>query len=207
MVSSGAPELTISVDGHDDALLVKRAKRLTGCGEAVVSNRGTGPAFVYASTLALGDPAALSAETNGLAVARRYLRPDGAEADLAKLARGELLIVELTLTAPERTTYSDLVIEELLPACFEPDATPVTADACPWAKAGPAWELRRELRDDRVLGFSRRFALDAGASVVFRYAVRVVSAGTFILPGPSVEAMYAPALRARGAAGRITVAP
>lgn len=205
--AAGAPELTISVDGHDDALLVKRAKRLTGCGEAVVSNRGTGPAFVYASTLALGDPAALSAETNGLAVARRYLRPDGAEADLAKLARGELLIVELTLTAPERTTYSDLVIEELLPACFEPDATSVTADAYPWAKAGPAWELRRELRDDRVLGFSRRFALDAGASVVFRYAVRVVSAGTFILPGPSVEAMYAPALRARGAAGRITVAP
>ena len=205
--AAGAPELTISVDGHDDALPIRRAKRLTGCGEAVVSNRGAAPAFIYASTLALGDPARMGAEANGLAVARRYLRSDGAEADLAKLVRGELLIAELTLTAPERTTYADLVIEELLPACFEPDATPVTADAYPWAKAGPAWELRRELRDDRVLGFSRRFALDAGASVVFRYAVRVVSAGTFVLPGPSVEAMYAPALRARGAAGRITVAP
>lgn len=200
------PDLFISVAGHDDALLVKQAKRFTGCGEVVVSNRGTGPAFVYVSTLALGDPAALSAETNGLAVARCYLRPDGTEADLAKLARGELLIVELTLTAPEKTVYSDLVIEDLLPACFEPDATG-TADACPWAKAGPAWELRRELRDDRVLGFSRRFELGAGDAVTFRYAVRVVSAGTFILPGPSVEAMYAPALRARGAADRVTVAP
>ena len=203
---AGEPHLLISVGGHDDTLLVKQAKRFTGCGEAVVSNRGTGPAFIYASTLALGDPAALSAETNGLAVARRYVRPDGTEVDLANLKRGDLLIAELTLTAPEKTTYSDLVIEDLLPACFEPDATG-TAGACPWAKAGPAWELRRELRDDRVLGFSRRFALDAGASVTFRYAVRVVSAGTFILPGPSVEAMYAPALRARGAAGRVTVAP
>ena len=193
------PDLLISVGGRDDTLLLKQAKRFTGCGEVVVSNRGTAPAFVYASTLALGDPVALSAETNGLAVARRYVRPDGTEADLAKLTRGELLIVELTLTAPEKTTYSDLVIEELLPACFEPDSTPLGDPG--------KWELRRELRDDRVLGFSRRFALDAGDSVTFRYTVRVVSAGTFILPGPSVEAMYAPALRARGAASRVTVAP
>lgn len=193
------PDLVISVAGRDDMLLVKQAKRFTGGGEVVVSNRGTGPAFVYASTLALGDPSALSAETNGLAVARRYVRPDGTEADLSKLARGELLIAELTLTAPEKTTYSDLVIEDLLPACFEPDST---------SPGDPGkWELRREFRDDRVLGFSRRFGLDAGASVTFRYAVRVVSAGTFILPGSSVEAMYAPALRARGAAGRVMVAP
>ena len=79
-------------------------------------------------------------------------------------------------------------------------------DGFPWMeKYNRAWELRRELRDDRVLGFSRRFDLEPGKTATFVYAVRVVSAGVFILPGSSVEAMYAPAIRARGASQRIRV--
>ena len=100
--------------------------------------------------------------------------------------------------APVKTVYSDLVLEELLPACFEPDHTPLGLDAYPFmGKNAHGWLLRREMRDDRVLGFSRRFSLGAGESVRFFYPVRVVSAGDFILPGSSVEAMYNPAVHAR----------
>ena len=128
-------------------------------------------------------------------------------ADLANLVRGELIIAEVTLASPSATTtYSDLVIEELLPACFEPDPTAIVPSAFPWAKPGVNWELRRERRDDRVIGFSRRFVLKPGVRAIFRYAVRVVSAGDFVLPGPSVEAMYDPALRARGPSGRVRIA-
>lgn len=202
---TGAPDLRLAVEGREEeAFPVRRAKRLVGGGTVVVSNRGAAAAFVSASTLAPGDPARVGAETNGLAVARRYRRLDGKAADLAALARGDLLVAEVTLTAPAAATYSDLVVEELLPACFEPgDADGLFEEA--GGRAG--WFLRREVRDDRVLAFSRRFALAAGESVVFRYAVRVVSAGTFVLPGPSVEAMYAPAVRARGATSWLTVAP
>ena len=206
----GKPDLRLTVDGHEDLLLPKRAKKITGCGDVVVENRGTAPAFVFTSALALGDPAALGVATNGIAITRRYRRPDGKPADLAHLVRGDLLVVELALTAPAMTTYSDLVIEDLLPACFEPDPTDVEDTfglASPDERARYQWEMRRELRDDRVLGFTKRFALGAGYSVTFRYAVRVVSAGEFVLPGPSVEAMYTPALCARGAASRLVVAP
>ncbi len=205
----GAPDLRLTVDGHEDVLTLKRAKKITGCGDVVVENRGTAPAFLFTSALALGDPAALGVETNGIAITRRYRRTDGTDADLAHLVRGDMLVVELALTAPAKTTYSDLVIEDLLPACFEPDPTDVenTFDlTSPKERARRLWEMRRELRDDRVLGFTKRFVLEAGKSVTFRYAVRVVSAGEFVLPGPSVEAMYAPALRARGAASRLVVA-
>ena len=155
-------------------------------------------------TLALPEADKAAPEAQGISVRRRFLRTDGTEADLATLVRGEMILVEVSLSAPAKTTYADLVVEELLPACFEPDQS--SLDGFPWMeKYDRAWELRRELRDDRVLGFSRRFDLEPGKTATFVYAVRVVSAGAFILPGSSVEAMYAPAIRARGASQRIRV--
>ena len=93
-------------------------------------------------------------------------------------------------------------------ACFEPDAAPVTKEAYAWIDAQAnmlPWELRRDVRDDRVLIFSKKFTAQAGKIVRAHYAVRVVSAGDFILPGVSVEAMYAPEIRARERARRLTV--
>ena len=202
---AGQPEFNLTVEGREDMLVAKQARRLVGCGNVVVENRGKGAGFVTASTLAVGDPAALQAEAKGIEISRRYFRTDGSEADLATLVRGEMLVVEITLTAPSKSTYSDLVVEDLLPACFEPDQTAIAGESYPWAKQGVRWEMRRELRDDRVLGFSYRFSMEQGASAKFLYAVRVVSAGEFTLPAPSVEAMYDSSLRARGVAARVKI--
>jgi uncharacterized protein YfaS (alpha-2-macroglobulin family) len=65
--------------------------------------------------------------------------------------------------------------------------------------------MRKDARDDRMLVFSRKFTLEAGKEVHFRYPVRVVSAGEFILPGTSLEGMYNPALKCRRAPGRVVV--
>jgi len=69
------------------------------------------------------------------------------------------------------------------------------------------WEMRREMRDDRMLFFSKRFCDSGEKGRVARayYAVRVVSTGDFIAPGVSVEAMYDPTVRARTAPRRIRV--
>ena len=67
--------------------------------------------------------------------------------------------------------------------------------------------MRSDARDDRMLVFSKKFKLEKGREAKFRYPVRVVSAGEFVLPGPSVEGMYHPALRARRIPGRIVVRP
>ncbi len=64
--------------------------------------------------------------------------------------------------------------------------------------------MRKDARDDRMLVFSKKFTLEKGKSVQFRYPVRVVSAGDFILPGPAVEAMYQPTLRSHRAAERLS---
>ncbi len=207
--SIGVPEVYLLEDGKTDErrLSPKRVERLTGGGEVTLVNRGAGESFVSASTLSLAKTMGLPSEAKGISVTRRFLRTDGVAAAPDSFVRGEMLIVELTLSAPSRTVYSDLVIEELLPACFEPDQSPLAEEAYPFlGKDVHAWLLRRELRDDRVLGFSRRFTLEAGASVKFAYPVRVVGAGDFVLPGSSVEAMYDPSLHARGVTGRVKVA-
>jgi len=100
-------------------------------------------------------------------------------------------------------------VEALLPACFEPSSTPVGPATHPWIDGDKllSWELRREMRDDRMLFFSRRFCDSGEKGRVARayYAARVVSSGEFLVPGVSVEAMYDPAVRARTAPRRIRV--
>ena len=205
----GEPALELRRDGlAPEEITAKKAKRLTGGGVATVANVGTGAAYLTASCLSLSNPDA-PAEAHGIGVARRFLLADGSEANMGSLARGDLLIAELTLKPEGGREYSDLVVEDLLPACFEPDTAPVTKEAYAWMDSQTdvlPWELRRDVRDDRVLIFSKKFKALPGKAVRAHYAVRVVSAGEFILPGTSVEAMYAPEVRAWESATRIRVA-
>ena len=202
--TTAQPNVSLTFEGHEESIPPKHPCSFVGGHEITVVNRGQGPAFLSVRSLELPEAERVPVEANGISVRRRFLRTDGTEADLSTLVRGEMLVAEVTLDAPVKTTYSDLVLEELLPACFEPDQSRL--DAYPWAKGyNLGWELRRERRDDRVLGFSRRFDLEPGKSATFLYGVRVVGAGTFILPGSAVEAMYAPAIHARTAPRRVTV--
>ena len=204
---AGTAEVVLFADGREETLGTKRARDFVGGGDIEVVNRGQSPAFVSVRTLAVPDQEKISASAEGIRVSRRYFHTDGTPADLNALVRGEMLIADISLQAPSRTRYTDLVLEDLLPACFEPDVTPVTAEVYSWTQDRVrGWELRRELRDDRVLGFSKAFELSAGETVSFLYAVRVVSAGSFILPGPTVEAMYHPSIHANGAPVRIRIA-
>ena len=206
--AKGDPDVKCVADGRETTLPVKKVHTLCGGGDVVLTNAGKGPAYVTATCLALPDAAA-PAYADGIQISRRYFLSDGSAANLDNLSRGDLVIVELVIGDQRNRVYSDLVVEDLLPACFEPSTTPVGAATHPWIDGDKmlAWEMRREMRDDRMLFFSKRFCDSGEKGKVARayYAVRVVSAGDFIAPGVSVEAMYDPAVRARTAARRIRV--
>ena len=140
----------------------------------------------------------VKAESNGISISRRFLSPEGAVLDAGKFAPGEMVISEIEITAPVEREYGDLVIEDLFAGAFEPvrNHTEKAAD----------WVMRSDARDDRMLVFSKRFALKPGEKAVFRHPLRVVSSGEYTLPGISVEAMYFPALRARTAPARVRIA-
>lgn len=138
------------------------------------------------------------AETNGISITRRFVRSDGSDAPLVRLAKGELLTVELRVGTDADRTLSDLVIEDLFPAGFEP----VLAQG---VEAPKSWVLRFDARDDRMLVYSRKFDLQKNDEAVFSYQVRVVSSGVFALPGAVVEGMYHPRLRACTGGGCVVV--
>ena len=178
-----------------------------------------GEKFAVWHKLSLPRPGDVKDESSGISIVRRYLTPEGGEADLSKLSLGEMLIAELAIKVDDTREFSDLVVEDLFPACFEP----VHGGLAPsFASRGPdgsalarsesslnldqgRWVMRSDARDDRMLVFSKKFTLAKGEEATFRYPVRVVSAGDYILPGPSVEAMYHPELHARRAPSRISV--
>ena len=158
----------------------------------------TGEKFVSWRKLSLPKPGEVKDESSGISIARRFARPEGGEANLADLERGEMLVVELELKSDDERVLSDLVVEDLFPACFEPVHGSVV-------QTTPTWVMRSDARDDRMLVFSKKFRLHKGEAVTFRYPMRVVSCGEYVLPGPSVEAMYHPELHARLAPSRVAI--
>ena len=170
-------------------------------------NKGAGTAFVSWSSMDLPAPGeALRDESNGLEIRRAFYDAEGKPYDLSKAKCGDLAIVRIAISADRDRELSDLVVEDLFSAAMEPVKSPVRVEAMyPWtAKQGDrSWVLRTDVRDDRLILFSKKFNLAKGDEVVFFHPMRVVSAGEYVLPQVSVEAMYAPALRARACGGRV----
>ena len=177
---------------------------VTGGAEIVVCNSGEGDAYVTTRTLALPDPASLTNRSSVIAVARRILDVRGEPVDLSRICRGETLVCEIAVTAAVERTVSDLVVQDLLPSCFEPLRAADAAVLRLREKGETNWILRSDSRDDRVLAYS--LPAKVGAKPLrFRHAVRVTGEGDFVLPGVTVEAMYAPEVRADTAPVRMRV--
>ena len=210
--SANPPEVSIA---RDQDAVVSQTKpymlNLVGSeiGEgSVFVNQGKDP--VYAKASASGVPiAALPAEENGFTISRTFYNLDGSPADLTKVRQNDVLVVlvggELQAAHQRRALLVDL-----LPGGFEIENTRLN-DARQTSELSWIAELTQpayaEFLDDRYIA-----ALDLNGDYDNRtftvgYMVRAVTPGSFVLPAPSVEDMYAPETRARGESGRVTVAP
>ena len=158
-----------------------------------------GAKFVSWRTLSLPRPSEVVDESEGIFISKRLLDANLAPVDLNGLKCGDLVMTELAITSSVTRTISDLVVEDLFAGAFEPVHRELSC------AGGPDWVMRKDAADDRMLIFSKKFTLEAGHGVKVLYPVRVVSAGDYILPGASVEAMYNPLLHSRRAPGRIVV--
>jgi len=209
-IREGQVDVRVKDGSAESRLEVGTNRVCTGGADIAVNNCGKGDAYLSLKQLSLPEASQVTNRHNLIGVSRTFKTCEGFDVDLANLTRGELLIGEITLSSDANRDFSDLVVEELLPACFEPDRKEVAeAYARYHGKGSAAWVLRSDTRDDRVIAFSKPLAIrdEDDASPVFYYAVRVITPGDFVLPGTSVEAMYAPEINARLAPGRICVKP
>ncbi len=171
-------------------------------GAVRMRNAGPGPMYVTRRVACVPLAAQEEAADSGLEVRREWLDRQGAPIDPATLQRGDVVIVRLTLD-PQGRECRDVVVDELLPACLEiENAQMGTTGGLLWIKDDEAeWVLHREVRDDRLLLFSKNL----GGRKCFHYAARVVSPGAFVVPPVSAAAMYDPATFSRHGLGRVTV--
>ena len=206
--TDGRPELTLAVgDGAAKVLPEKTRQIVKGGGDVVLANTGAGDAWFTWRQIVLPRPEEVKAEANHLSIFRRYLTAEGNEADLSAVSRGDLLIAQISITSSESRKLADLVIQDLFPAALEPVHAPLDPSVYSWFKPkAHDWVMRSDARDDRMLVFSKEFSVVKGETVTFSYPLRVVSSGEFILPGPAIEAMYAPEIRAVAAPSRLVVA-
>ena len=167
----------------------------------LTAKRGQG---LYASISVSGylnDPPA--AEENGLSIRRHYFSSDGEELDLNQIKSGDLVLVDVVLSASQRTP--DALLVDLLPAGFELENqnldTAVSLDQFRIQGESVATLQNRveivyqEFRDDRYVA---AVDLNAYRESHIIYLLRAVTPGSYAVPAPFVEDMYRPEIRAIG---------
>lgn len=174
-----------------------------------IENKGGVPLWVEveAGGFPLKAPAASSEK---MAIERKWFRPDGQPWNGGALKVGDMLLVRLKASAPQR--IEDAMIVDHIPAGLEVEnlnlsqgaqAGEFEVDGVNLASAMANDRIKhREFRDDRFVAAVR---LDGKPLHLF-YMLRVVTPGRFAVPGTFGEDMYRPAIRAHGPAGEaITV--
>ncbi len=155
----------------------------------------------FLSWTASGIPAAVPPPlVEGLTIDRTW------SAEAGSIRRGDVLTVTLTLASADGRARRNVVVEDLLPACFEIENPRLATSAAHGANQSIIAESAAEhveMRDDRLVLVGD---LSGRVPLVHRYLVRAVAAGTFAVPPVAAECMYDGSVRARGGAGTLVVA-
>ncbi len=162
---------------------------------------------LYANLVVAGYPQNRPAPfSNVLSISRDYFTLDGAKADPGKIKRGDLLIVRLKISATKRV--NDALVVDMLPAGLELENQNLSntsaslnfIDDVPSLKESFT-EMQQanightEFRDDRFVAAT---GVGPYRPATLLYLARAVTPGSYYLPPPQVESMYAPEWRATG---------
>jgi uncharacterized protein YfaS (alpha-2-macroglobulin family) len=143
----------------------------------------------------------LTAKNQGMSVKREWLDDKGNPLDITQLKQNDLLVAKITLD-PHGHTYDNVAIEDLLPAGLEIENPNLdTTQSLPWLTEKSNWCVRRDIRDDRILLFTRPFS---GTST-FYYLARAVTPGKYLVPPVSAECMYEPDVRSVTSQAEMTI--
>ena len=206
-LSGGQTAVNVAVQGQADTVStgVYKMRDAQVRTPPVFTNRGQGQLWVTA--VSRGSPASAPAPAaDGMTAIKQLWKPGGQAIDGTSFRQGDRLIVAITVGGSEMRKVP-IVVADLLPAGFEIEAVLRPEDA---GANGPYRFLGTliapniaEARDDRFVAAWDIF--DQKRETV-AYMVRVVTPGTFTMPGVVAEDMYKPDTFARTISRTITVA-
>ena len=188
-------------------------------GPITLAATGKGKVYVTTTTEGLGRENLAKPYDRGLFVRRRWLDRKGRPIKNGSLKVGDLVHVEIALKRPlGAAAVHNIAVVDALPAGMEVE-NPRLVTSVRWDPAGPikGEELaahdgpeagpqtdvpdRIEFLDDRVV----LFATAGGKEQIFRYALRVTSAGQFAAPAIQASCMYDPAVASLGKAAVLEI--
>lgn len=122
-----------------------------------------------------------------LRVRRQLLTRDGQPVNTNNLHTNDLLVVKITLSTTDNSLMDNIIITDLLPACFEAENTRLTTGRdINWAKE-QAQPDHLDFRDDRINIFA---SIKNTGPLQFYYMVRVINPGDFTWGSVGAVAMY-----------------
>ncbi len=161
----------------------------------------TGTGSMYYTWLVDGVPAIDKVEEkdSGLSVRRVFLTKEGNPVDLNKVRQGDVLIADITVDP--QGMANNLVIEDLLPAGFEVENPRLrTSEKLDGEDEESETEEHMDIRDDRLVFFT-----NVNGITHYKYVVRAVTRGDFILPAVRAELMYSPNIYSINGQGRVKI--
>ncbi len=164
-----------------------------------VSVMGKGTAFVYWTSEGVPAEGQVKEEDKGISIRRAFLGRNGKPVDLKTIKQGDTMVVDLTIGS---SGMDNVVVEDLLPAGFEVENPRLTTsekiDATSEEMIDP---VNVDIRDDRLVLFLNT----KSGTEHYRYIVRAVTKGDFVLPAVKAEAMYDPTVFSISGQGRVQV--
>ena len=179
--------------------------------DAHLTNRGAGP--IWRTVTVRGQPqTAPGSMASGMSVTKRLFSMTGGAVNPGSLHQGDRVIVLLS-GASQQGRSMMAVIDDALPAGFEVETVLGPGDAASTQKDQPGGPFRflgvltdtsvQEARDDRYVA---SLTLPGNKGFAVAYVARATTPGEFFLPGANARDMYHPAVAARSAPGRTTIA-
>ncbi|XAM00165.1 MG2 domain-containing protein [Phycisphaeraceae bacterium D3-23] len=174
-------------------------------GAVRIETAGPGNASVSVVAEGLVEPGDIVEADHNLVVRRRWLDREGDDIDPLALRVGDLVYVELTVRtaegAPQRHIHN-LAIIDALPGGMEVENPRLATSSQDQSYPEISRSYRRtQFLDDRVLLFVSAWPSEA----TYRYALRVVTPGSFALPPVQGSCMYDPTVSSVNGAGRVEV--
>lgn len=154
--------------------------------DATVTSTGKGTIFWYRETSGIPLTMKVKEEDRVLRVRRAIFTRSGVPVASTTFKQNDLLVVALYVSTNDGSYVDNVVITDLLPACFEIENSRLTPEReMDWMK-GESTPDYIDIRDDRI----NIFTSATTQAKIFYYMVRVVNKGNYFQGAVGAEAMY-----------------
>ncbi len=167
-----------------------------------INLNGTGTAYFFWRVDGLPATQKVEEYDHDIQVRRRYLDEEGNAIRFDQFRQGDMVIAEISIKALTEAVQN-VAIADLLPAGFEIENPRLQS------RRGIGWigdkmyqPRYMDIRDDRMVIYGD---FQPNKEEKFYYGIRVVSAGTFVVPPVRAEAMYAPMISSVASSGMAEV--